>query len=83
MTETNAPRPPGPWDPRPEDVAPSPSAADPVRAAEPPLDKGQNPVWAVLSTLLLGGFIGLVSGSQLNSSTTLQSFSTPLVPSSS
>ncbi|MBI2261331.1 MAG: peptidase M50 [Caulobacterales bacterium] len=65
MTETNAPRPPGPWDPRPEDVATAaaPTAADPVRAAEPPLDKGQNPVWAVLSTLLLGGFIWFVSGS--------------------
>ncbi|HZW14635.1 MAG TPA: site-2 protease family protein [Brevundimonas sp.] len=61
MTETNAPRPPGPWDPRPEDVAPTPApastAADPARVAEPPLDKGQHPVWAVISTLLLGGFI--------------------------
>lgn len=27
------------------------------------LDKGQNPVWAVISTLLLGGFIWFVSGS--------------------
>ena len=59
MTETNAPRPPGPWDPRPEDVAQAaaPTAADPAPAAEPPLDKGQHPVWAVISTLLLGGFI--------------------------
>jgi len=65
MTETNAPRPPGPWDPRPEDVAtaPAPTAADPARAAEPPLDKGQHPVWAVASTLLLGGFIWIYSGS--------------------
>jgi Zn-dependent protease len=63
MTETNAPRPPGPWDPRPEDVAPVPAAAEPARAAEPPLDKGQNPVWAVVSTLLLGGFIWYLSGS--------------------
>lgn len=65
MTETNAPRPPGPWDPRPEDVAPAPApaAADPGRAAEPPLDKGQHPVWAVVSTLLLGGFIWYITGS--------------------
>lgn len=57
MTETNTPR-PGPWDPRPQDIASAPAAADPpARAAEPPLDKGQHPVWAVASTLLLGGFI--------------------------
>jgi Zn-dependent protease len=35
----------------------------PPRSAEPPLDKGQHPVWAVVSTLLLGGFIWWVSGS--------------------
>lgn len=63
MTETNAPRPPGPWDPRPDEVAPAPAAAEPARAAEPPLDKGQHPVWAVVSTLLLGGFIWYLSGS--------------------
>jgi Zn-dependent protease len=63
MTETNAPRPPGPWDPRPNEIAPTPAAARPVRAAEPPLDKGQHPVWAVVSTLLLGGFIWFLSGS--------------------
>ena len=62
MTETNPPR-PGPWDPRPDDLAPVPAASDPVRAAEPPLDKGQHPVWAVASTLLLGGFIWYLSGS--------------------
>ena len=32
-------------------------------AGEPPLDKGQHPVWAVVSTLLLGGFIWWISGS--------------------
>lgn len=65
MTETNAPRPPGPWDPRPKDIAPAPApaAAESARAAEPPLDKGQHPVWAVVSTLLLGGFIWYLSGS--------------------
>ena len=60
MTENNTPR-PGPWDPRPEAGAPSRSSttADrgPPRAAEPPLDKGQHPVWAIVSTLLLGGLI--------------------------
>jgi len=34
-----------------------------ARADEPPLDKGQHPVWAVVSTLLLGGFIWWISGS--------------------
>lgn len=68
MTESNTPRRPGPWDPRPEDVA-KPAKAEPMRtpaparAAEPPLDKGQNPVWAVISTALLGGFIWWISGS--------------------
>ncbi|HYC96613.1 metalloprotease [Brevundimonas sp.] len=63
MTEANAPR-PGPWDPRPQDSSPAPAATEPpARAAEPPLDKGQHPVWAVASTLLLGGFIWYVSGS--------------------
>ena len=64
MTETNTPRRPGPWDPRPEDMAPARAApAEPARAAEPPLDKGQHPVWAVVSTLLLGGFIWWATGS--------------------
>ncbi|HEY0600457.1 peptidase M50 [Brevundimonas sp.] len=62
MTETNPPR-RGPWDPRPEDIAPAPAPAAPARAAGPPLEKGQNPVWAVASTLLLGGLIWYVSGS--------------------
>lgn len=63
MTETNTPRRPGPWDPRSEDVAAAPAPATPARAAEPPLDKGQNPVWAVISTALLGGFIWWISDS--------------------
>lgn len=63
MTETNTPRRPGPWDPRPEDVAAKPASPEPARVAEPPLDKGQNPVWAVVSTLLLGGLIWVLSGS--------------------
>lgn len=63
MTETNTPRRPGPWDPRPEDVAAAPAPVAPARPTEPPLDKGQNPVWALISTLLLGGFIWIITGS--------------------
>lgn len=67
MSDTNTPRRPGPWDPKPEEAvaaAPAPAAPErPARAAEPPLDKGQNPVWAVISTLLLGGFIWWITGS--------------------
>jgi Zn-dependent protease len=66
MTDSKTPRPPGPWDPKP-DQAPATRAAPvesrPAAAAESPLDKGQNPVWAVISTLLLGGFIWWISGS--------------------
>lgn len=69
MTDSQTPRPPGPWDPRPEAAAPArePAVADrgPPRDAEPPLDKGQHPVWAVISTLLLAGFIWWASGSWL------------------
>ncbi|MCS6622872.1 site-2 protease family protein [Roseibacterium beibuensis] len=65
MSDTDTPRRPGPWDPRPEDVkaAAAPAAPEPARATEAPLDKGQHPVWAVASTLLLGGLIWYVSGS--------------------
>lgn len=66
MTDSNTPRRPGPWDPRPEDLAPpapARAAAEPARAAEPPLDKGQHPLWAVISTLLLGGLIWYVTQS--------------------
>ena len=66
MTDSQTPR-PGPWDPKPEAAAPArePAAADrgPPRSAEPPLDKGQHPVWAVVSTLLLGGLIWYLSQS--------------------
>ena len=34
-----------------------------VPADEAPLDKGQHPVWAIVSTALLAGFIWFVSGS--------------------
>jgi Zn-dependent protease len=59
MTETDTSRRPGPWDPRPEDLeATAPEGPpQPARAAEPPLDRGQSPLWAVISTLLLGGLI--------------------------
>lgn len=67
MTDRNTPRPPGPWDPKPGLVAPArdeaPADRGPPRSAEPPLDKGQHPVWAIVSTLLLGGFIWWISGS--------------------
>jgi len=60
MTDSNTPR-PGPWDPRPESPPPARGSAPTDRgspnAAEPPLDKGQHPVWAIISTLLLGGLI--------------------------
>lgn len=66
MTDSQTPR-PGPWDPKPEPAVPAREAAvadrGPPRSAEPPLDKGQHPVWAVVSTLLLGGFIWWISGS--------------------
>lgn len=65
MTDSDTPRRPGPWDPRPEDFAVKPAEEAPVRAqaGEPPLHKGQNPVLALASTLLLGGLIWYVSGS--------------------
>ena len=67
MTDNTTPRPPGPWDPKPGTAAPPREAAvadrGPPRTDEPPLDKGQHPVWAIVSTLLLGGFIWWVSQS--------------------
>jgi Zn-dependent protease len=66
MTDSKTPR-PGPWDPKPTPVAPVSTATvedrGPPRTAEPPLDKGQHPAWALISTLLLGGFIWWISGS--------------------
>jgi len=55
-------RPSGPWDNLPPADSAEPEIARP-QPGEPPLDKGQHPVWAVVSTLLLGGFIWWVSGS--------------------
>lgn len=64
MTDTNTPRPRGPWDPRPEEPKAAQTPAPPARGTvEAPLDKGQHPAWALISTLLLGGFIWWVSGS--------------------
>ena len=67
MTDSQTPRPPGPWDPKPGTPAPVRESAvadrGPPRTDEPPLDKGQNPIWAVVSTLLLGGFIWWISQS--------------------
>ncbi|TPW05699.1 MAG: peptidase M50 [bacterium] len=59
MTDSPTPR-PGPWDQKPGTAAPAKEAVidrGPPRSAEPPLDKGQHPVWAIVSTLLLGGLI--------------------------
>ena len=56
MIDIDKSRPKGPWDPRPQEQPPAVSV-EAAPAAEPPLDRGQHPVWAVLSTLLLGGFI--------------------------
>lgn len=57
MTDTDPPK-PGPWDPRPVGRPAAEAASAPqTRSVEPPLIKGQNPVWAVISTLLLGGLI--------------------------
>jgi Zn-dependent protease len=64
MTDANTPRPPGPWDPKPDaaPVAPPTPDASP-RAAEPPLDKGQHPVIAIGGTLLFFGVIWFVTQS--------------------
>jgi Zn-dependent protease len=62
MTESDAPKPSGPWD-RPAQ-APEPVAEAPVqRAGEPPLDKGQHPAVAVIGTALFFGFLWFVTGS--------------------
>lgn len=65
MTDSNTPA-PGPWDVKPgQPVAPVAQPASPSnpRAVRAPLDKGQHPVWAVVSTLLLGGLIWYYTGS--------------------
>lgn len=59
----------GPWGSRDGRVAPTVVTSVPIDDAPrparqaPALDKGQNPVWAVVSTLLLGGLIWYFSGS--------------------
>lgn len=64
MSNTDTPRPRGPWDPRPEEPRAVETTAPAARdVVESPLDKGQHPAWALISTLLLGGFIWWVSGS--------------------
>ncbi len=65
MTDSNTPR-PGPWDAKPgPTAAPPPRAAAPSnpRAVQETLDKGQHPLWALVSTLLLGGLIWWFTGS--------------------
>ena len=62
MSEIESPtRRPGPWDPKPSHAAPEPARAERAREAAP-LAGPQNPVWAVVSTLLLGGFLWWVTG---------------------
>ena len=62
MTDTQAPRPRGPWDP--PEHPPEAARVEPVAArAEPPLIKGQNPVMAIGGTLLFFGFIWFVTQS--------------------
>ena len=76
MTDETRPR--GPWDPTPaeEAAAAAPGRRDyrigPIGvrvekaqtdASAPNLEKGQHPAWALISTLLLGGFIWYISGS--------------------
>ena len=62
MDDANRPRPRGPWDREPAAAAP---VKPPVRrrtSAAPGEDKGQGIGWAILSTVLLGGFIWVISG---------------------
>lgn len=57
---------PGPWDARPEEAAPAPAREAPrysARHEAPQEDKGQHPVWAVVSTLLMAGFLWFLTGS--------------------
>ncbi|MGX1587047.1 metalloprotease [Brevundimonas diminuta] len=60
-------RKPGPWDARPEEAAPAPAREATRYSArhEAPSqeDKGQHPVWAVVSTLLMAGFLWFLTGS--------------------
>lgn len=60
---TDAPRRPGPWDPKPAPTTVPTPPEDDFRAPEP--DKGQGWPWAIVSTLLLGGFVWWITGSWL------------------
>ncbi len=55
-------RPRGPWDPAPGTATIQPEAP-PADPAAPALDKGQHPAVALISTLLLAGFVWWLSGS--------------------
>lgn len=61
MSDQDTPRRPGPWD-LPSPQADQPPAA-PARPAARVEDKGQNPAWAIASTLLMAGFLWLITGS--------------------
>lgn len=57
---------PGPWDARPEETTPALARETPrysARHEAPQEDKGQHPVWAVISTLLMAGFLWFLTGS--------------------
>lgn len=56
-----ADRQPGPWDPRPEDARIDAAPVAPAR--ERPAEKEQSPIWAVLSTVLMGAFLWWITGS--------------------
>lgn len=61
---TDAPRRPGPWDPKPEEAAVSARGAPGAHiAAERPPEAGQHPLWAAVSTALLAGLVWWFSGS--------------------
>jgi Zn-dependent protease len=62
MSDTESTRPPGPWDNLPAPPA-SPKPAQPVPVAEAQLEKGQHPLLAIGSTLLLAGLIYLFTNS--------------------
>lgn len=63
MSDTDTPRRPGPWDPRPEDaVAPAP-AEDAAEPRPGPVLRGQSPTSALISTLVLGVIVYLFTGS--------------------
>lgn len=65
MSEPDTPRRPGPWDPKSGPVAPAPVTAAPAapRSGEVVPDKGQPPLTALVSTLLLGGLIWVLTQS--------------------